>query len=84
MFEEAGVRVLELAELGLDGLGSAVVDHGGGGRRCGRGGGGGGESGGGGERSEGGECGGPPVGAAGRGEQAVEGHGSALVSRVSP
>jgi len=36
VFEEAGVLVFELAELVLDGLGSAVVDHGGGGRRSGR------------------------------------------------
>jgi len=83
VFEEAGVRVLELAELGLDGLGGAVVDHGSGGWGSGRGGGGGDDSGGRRERSEGGERGGPPVRAAGRGEEAVEGHGSALESRVA-
>ena len=77
VLEEAGVGVLEQPELGLHGLGSAVIDHGGGGRRGGRGGGGGGHGGGGGEGSEGGEGGGPPVGAAGRGKEAVEGHGLA-------
>lgn len=78
--EEPLIRVLQLPDLRLHGLGEVVVDHGVGGRRGGGDGGGGrcGSGGGAGEE-EGGGGGGPgagAAGAAGESEQLLDGHGS--------